>query len=1199
LIFKNQPGQGVNYEVVVSALFSLRLCMDDKIADFKLETNETPEKTENSEQNFKFDDIIIEITPKTGDKYYFAIQLKHAEKAEKNLHPTGFTSGKEAKNPKEQTGNFVMNMYCKSSFCNSVIDCERAKCQTVNCREIHCSVPYCKLAHRKIIEIERKPSTFYYILYSNRGFDPEKMDKVKDFKMEKFSQCKGIHILSTNPDEIYKFKTKVETPETENVKKGDYEEFFKRFSLYLGQKNAQGVEKEIEKEFEEKFGSARWAANYIEFFKHCHDGLYKDRKVDKETVRIQLIDLLLPMERMSFRSDACLTDFQEMTKTVKLTVATSCEDYFIQPPIDVSPPSRNEVLRSAKNAKIVKRSEEEISSQAEIKTFFYCFERPIVVKYVKTKSVDEAIKLCVRAHQIHLVVLGDVDASQFTQEKVFQNLKDIYDTDQNLGGQVFDGLTVTLRTNKSVPLKSLVESANVSPFVTSANILQMLNGKYHIGEASLPDDVYVPRQVEQGDLNVQDAEIFQHFAAGNYLVCGESGSGKTELLKFLCRNCPLDDLTVFVSFKHNKIFLQEHTVDGYLDKFLDIAPEQPSLRAKLRRACKEKKRVLFLFDALDEAFDKPRAINCLKMVQEAGFRFWVASRTSTRPDLEQALNVTVLNIKTLQAEDQRNYVREKMKGSHSPEVIRSTVEEIDAIRSKRSEHQQLLELPLNLNMLIKICNESDGGLLGDSLVVTDLYRALVEGNFSHYLKKQEIIPSESPILDFLKFYFWQQYEKAAIKCCRFEQMVKKIQIHDSYYEAFIDYVDAHKEDPLGIIRKSEEDSLEFMHKSYAEFFVALWISKNFEHVEDLKSVIFRDEHANVRYFLDLLLADGHPLFLAVLHKKLQEIDRHRGRIMETDKGKRNALHLACSQTGTDPDWEQVVRKVLSLHQTPTILHSTDALYNMTPADYCGRLNNVLHAVILRRTGFHLEPDTIYKIFDHALAHNDVALFEEVMTEHCTAEYLASHTEALLTAIERRYSRLVELFLEKVDVLDVVTSSGRVPLYVAIKNRCDDIVVALVNRQVSPDLFDDGFTPLQLSVALGNLNVCRYLAKSCGVNVDQVANGFAPLHVAILHHQIGAIHLLLTEFRAGVDLECSSADLPVDDIANEIVPPMWEVIASEEKRSALDLAVDCGYDDVVAFLLERGATSVKYNSCDDYVGLAVENKRILTEVIGSN
>jgi hypothetical protein len=153
-------------------------------------------------------------------------------------------------------------------------------------------------------------------------------------------------------------------------------------------------------------------------------------------------------------------------------------------------------------------------------------------------------------------------------------------------------------------------------------------------------------------------------------------------------------------------------------------------------------------------------------------------------------------------------------------------------------------------------------------------------------------------------------------------MVKKIQIHDSYYEAFIHYVNAHKEDPLGIIRKSEEDSLEFMHKSYAEFSVALWISKNFEQVEDLKSVIFREEHANVRYFLDLLLADGHPLFIAVLNKNLEEIDQHRGRILETDKGKRNALHLACSQTGTNPDWEQVVRKILSLHQTPTILLCT-------------------------------------------------------------------------------------------------------------------------------------------------------------------------------------------------------------------------------------------------------------------------------------
>jgi hypothetical protein len=138
--------------------------------------------------------------------------------------------------------------------------------------------------------------------------------------------------VENNSDEIFKFETNVQTPESENVKKGDYEEFFKSFSLYLGQKNAQGVEKEIEIEFEEKFVSARWAANYIEFFKHCHDGLYTDRKVDKEMVRIQLIDLLLPMERMSFRCDARLTDFQEMTKKVKLTVenldATSCRDYF-------------------------------------------------------------------------------------------------------------------------------------------------------------------------------------------------------------------------------------------------------------------------------------------------------------------------------------------------------------------------------------------------------------------------------------------------------------------------------------------------------------------------------------------------------------------------------------------------------------------------------------------------------------------------------------------------------------------------------------------------------------------------------------------------------------------------------------------------------------------------------------------------------
>jgi hypothetical protein len=54
-------------------------------------------------------------------------------------------------------------------------------------------------------------------------------------------------------------------------------------------------------------------------------------------------------------------------------------------------------------------------------------------------------------------------------------------------------------------------------------------------------------------------------------------------------------------------------------------------------------------------------------------------------------------------------------------------------------------------------------------------------------------------------------------------------------------------------------------------------------------------------------------------------------------------------------------------------------------------------------------------------------------------------------------------------------------------------------------------------------------------VDDVVHAFVLLHVAVLHYQIDT---------------------------------MWELVACEEKRSALDLAVDCTYDDVVPVLLER-------------------------------
>lgn len=169
-----------------------------------------------------------------------------------------------------------------------------------------------------------------------------------------------------------------------------------------------------------------------------------------------------------------------------------------------------------------------------------------------------------------------------------------------------------------------------------------------------------------------------------------------------------------------------------------------------------------------------------------------------------------------------------------------------------------------------------------------------------------------------------------------------------------------------------------------------------------------------------------------------------------------------------------------------------------------------------------------------------------------------------------------------------TGNDREPVYADGKQReliaaaaNDDIkqVEALLKLGVNPNAAIDqwGENALMHAVLHGNVDMTRILLEA-GANPDMKGRGFTPLGMAALRGHVRIVRMLL---KAGADIDRKSSDgnTPIiaatimhrTDVVRELLAYCPDMsIWNREGRVSLGVAVEEGFKDIVALMLEAGA-----------------------------
>jgi septum formation topological specificity factor MinE len=369
---KNTPGFGIEYEVLIPAYFALKL-NEENIEDFQIQSN--------VENIGNMDDVVIDVT-KNKTHLSFAIQLKHKESKNKPLLPATFEAEK---------GDFSLKNYCEA-FKNLKNDVDKQR---------------------------------QFILYTNAKFDPKRTAEVTNFNMIQDDRCDGNMLFNTSSGEgnVYRFEVNDKTSQDQKLTKQDYENFFSRFRLFVCQKNFEEIEQDTVKILQNDI--LHIVPKYLDLFRKWHQGKFTNKKIDKATLNVHLINIFLSPFIITNRyfpigKDNKLKLFGKVIKefdvilikdSFKFLTKNLIDDFNSEEGIEeklksykkrykIEPNKSSDecMMRLAKEIKIIDKNVTKLENEVKVKVLQYVFEKPIIVNFNETS--EEFIYKIMELHQL-------------------------------------------------------------------------------------------------------------------------------------------------------------------------------------------------------------------------------------------------------------------------------------------------------------------------------------------------------------------------------------------------------------------------------------------------------------------------------------------------------------------------------------------------------------------------------------------------------------------------------------------------------------------------------------------------------------------------------------------------------------------------------------------------------------------------------